>query len=392
MSVINSNISALTAQSALAANSRSQTTAMQQLSTGLRINGAKDDAAGMAIAAKMTSQIRGLDQAVRNANDGISLLQTADGSLTAVSDMLQRMREISVQASSDSNVTSDRTALNNEFTQLRNEINRVASNTQWNGMNILDKSVNSSTGLLKFQVGANAGQTIELTLGNFSTASTTQPTTAVATTTTPASGPGATAAAQISTITIAGTPTLGDVISVAVGDKSFVHKVTTGSGAVQTVTEIAAAIQTGLGGASGITGVGITLNAGVMTFTASSGAYGSNSFSVGTSQAGLLSAVRTSDLTSQTNANSAIGAVDNALAQVNSGRSEIGATINRLTYAADNLTNVSTNTSASRSRVQDTNFAKSSTELARTQIIAQAATAMLAQANQSQQSVLALLK
>jgi len=393
MSVINSNISALTAQSALAANSRSQTTAMQQLSTGLRINGAKDDAAGLAIAAKMTSQIRGLDQAVRNANDGISLLQTADGSLTAVSDMLQRMREISVQASSDSNVSADRTALNNEFTQLRNEINRVASNTQWNGMNILDKSIASGTGALKFQVGANAGQTIELTLGNYQTNSASQGTTAVVATTANGTGPGhATPAAQVSTITIAGTPALGDVISVSVGDKSFVHKVTAGAATVQTVAEIATAIQTGLGGASGITGVGITLNAGIMTFTASSTAAGSNTFSIGTSQAGLLSAVRTSDITTQTGANSAVGAVDATIAQVSSGRSEIGATINRLTYAAENLTNVSTNTSASRSRVQDTDFAKASTALARTQIIAQAATAMLAQANQSQQSVLALLK
>ena len=389
MPVINSNISALTAQSALAANSRSQTTSMQQLSTGLRINSAKDDAAGMAIAAKMTSQIRGLDQAVRNANDGISLLQTADGSLTAVSDMLQRMREISVQAASDSNVTSDRTALNNEFSQLRTEINRVAANTQWNGMNILDKSVNSSTGVLNFQVGANAGQTIAMTLGNFSTTSTTQGTTAAVTTTTAASGPGASGVAQKSTLTIAGTPALGDIISVSVGDKSFVHKVTAGAATVQDVTEIAAAISTGLGTVSG---VGVAASAGVLTFTSSSAVYGSNSFSIGTSQAGLLSAVRTSDITTQTAANSAIGAVDAALAQVSSGRSEIGATINRLTYAADNLTNVSTNTSASRSRVQDTNFAKASTELARTQIIAQAATAMLAQANQSQQSVLALLK
>ena len=138
--------------------------------------------------------------------------------------------------------------------------------------------------------------------------------------------------------------------------------------------------------------MGVAASAGVLTFTSSSAVYGSNSFSIGTSQAGLLSAVRTSDITTQTAANSAIGAVDSALAQVSSGRSEIGATINRLTYAADNLTNVSTNTSASRSRVQDTDFAKASTELARTQIIAQAATAMLAQANQSQQSVLALLK
>ena len=389
MSVINSNISALTAQSALAANSRSQTTSMQQLSTGLRINSAKDDAAGMAIAAKMTSQIRGLDQAVRNANDGISLLQTADGSLTAVTDMLQRMREISVQASSDSNVSSDRTALNNEFSQLRNEINRVASNTQWNGMNILDKSIASGTGLLKFQVGANAGQTIEMTLGNFSTNSATQGTTAAVTTTTAGSGPGATGAAQVSTLTIAGTPALGDIISVSVGDKSFVHKVTAGTGAVQTVTEIAAAISAGLGTVSG---VGVAASSGVLTFTSSSTAYGSNTFSISANQAGLLSSVRGSDITTQANANSAIGAVDSALAQVNGGRAEIGATINRLTYAADNLTNVSTNTSASRSRVQDTNFAKASTELARTQIIAQAATAMLAQANQSQQSVLALLK
>ncbi len=246
--------------------------------------------------------------------------------------------------------------------------------------------------MLKFQVGANAGQTIEMTLGNFSTASATQGTTAAVTTTTAGSGPGATAAAQVSTLTIAGTPALGDIISVSVGDKSYVHKVTAGAAAVQTVTEIALAIQGGLGGASGVTGVGITLNAGVMTFTSSSGAYGSNTFSISANQAGLLSSVRGSDITTQANANSAIGAVDSALAQVNGGRAVIGATINRLTYAADNLTNVSTNTSASRSRVQDTDFAKASTELARTQIVAQAATAMLAQANQSQQSVLALLK
>ncbi len=391
MSVINSNISALTAQSALAANSRSQSISMQQLSTGLRINSSKDDAAGMAIAAKMTSQIRGLDQAVRNANDGISLLQTADGSLSAVTDMLQRLREISVQAATDTNIVSDRTALNNEFSQLRNEINRVAANTQWNGMNILDKSIASGSGLLKFQVGANAGQTIEMTLGNFSTNSATQGTTAAVTTGTAGAGPGA-AGAQISTLTIAGTPALGDIISVSVGDKSFVHKVTAGTGAVQTVDEIAIAIRAGLGGATGVTGVTNTIANGVITFTAGSTAYGSNTFSISANQAGLLSAVRGSDITTQANANSAIGAVDSALAQVSSGRSEIGATVNRLAYAADNLINVSTNAAASRSRVQDTDFAKASTALARSQIVAQAATAMLAQANQSPQTVLALLR
>ena len=390
MPVINSNISALTAQSALAANSRSQTTAMQQLSTGLRINGAKDDAAGMAIAAKMTSQIRGLDQAVRNANDGISLLQTADGSLTAVTDMLQRMREISVQAASDSNVTSDRAALNNEFTQLRSEINRVASNTQWNGMNILDKSVAGNTGVLNFQVGANAGQTIAMTLGNYKTTPTSAgTTTATIGQTTAGSGPGAgTAAPQVSTLTMANNTAAGDVISVSVGDKSFLYQA---PAAGKTPTEVAAAILAGLGTISGVTGVA-NATAGVIVFTASSAAFGSNTFSMTTGGGGLLSNIATSDITTQGTANTAIGSVDSAMAQVSAGRSEIGATINRLTYAADNLTNVSTNTAASRSRVQDTDFAKASTELARTQIIAQAATAMLAQANQSQQSVLALLK
>ena len=256
-------------------------------------------------------------------------------------------------------------------------------------MNILDKSIASGSGLLKFQVGANAGQTIEMTLGNFSTNSATQGTTAAVTTTTAGSGPGATGAAQVSTLTIAGTPALGDIISVSVGDKSFVHKVTAGAAAVQTVTEIAAAISAGLGTVSG---VGVAASSGVLTFTSSSTAYGSNTFSIGTSQAGLLSAVRTSDITTQANANSAIGAVDSALAQVSSGRSEIGATVNRLAYAADNLINVSTNAAASRSRVQDTDFAKASTALARSQIVAQAATAMLAQANQSPQTVLALLR
>jgi flagellin len=387
MPVINSNISALTAQSALAANSRAQSSSMQQLSTGLRINSAKDDAAGMAIAAKMTSQIRGLDQAVRNANDGISLLQTADGSLTAVTDMLQRMREISVQASSDSNVTSDRTALNNEFTQLRNEINRVASNTQWNGMNILDKSIGGN-GQLKFQVGANTGQTIDMTLGNYKTSGTTTATVTLATTTA-GSGPGTGTTQQVSTLVIGGTATVGDVISISVGDKSFVHTVTAPSGTVQTATQIAQAIKTGLGT---ITGVGVAGGADTLTFTSTGTTNGTTTFSMSQGAGGLLSGIGTSDITTQGNANTAIGSVDAALAQVSSGRSEIGATINRLTYAADNLTNVSTNTSASRSRVQDTNFAKASTELARTQIIAQAATAMLAQANQSQQSVLALLK
>jgi len=137
MSVINTNVKSLIAQNALTVNNRSLTDAMQQLSTGKRINSAKDDAAGLAISNKMTSQIRGLNQAVRNANDGISMIQTAEGALVEVTNMLQRMRELSVQSANDTNTSADRTALNDEFTQLRSEIARIANNTQFNGTDLL---------------------------------------------------------------------------------------------------------------------------------------------------------------------------------------------------------------------------------------------------------------
>jgi len=391
MSVINTNVKSLVAQNALTTNNRSLSTSMEQLSTGKRINSAQDDAAGFAIAQKMTAQIRGLNQAVRNAGDAISLVQTAEGALVEVNNMLQRMRELSVQSATDSNVATDKQALHNEFNQLRLEINRVATNTQWNGRNILDQGYTgngaANPGLYKFQVGANANQTIDLTIGNYTTNSVSQGTTAATATTTSASGPGhATAAAQVSTLTIAGTPAIGDAITVTVGDKSFTHKVVPGTGAVQTVTEIAAAINTGLGSVTGIT---TTASAGVLTFTATATG---TPFAISSSQGGLLGGIRTSDISTQSGANSAISALDTAISTVNTGRAEMGATMNRLQYARDNLANISTNTSASRSRIEDTDYATATTELARSQIIQQAATAMLAQANQSGQSVLALLK
>ena len=317
MTAINTNVSSILAKNALVSNERAMSTSMERLSTGVRINSAKDDAAGLAIASKMTSQIKGLDQAVRNANDAVSLIQTAEGALIETTNMLQRMRELAVQSASDTNVTADRTALNAEFGKLREEINRVGANTQWNGTNILNKSFASGTGTFKFQVGANAAQTIDITIGNYTSASTSQGTTAVATTTTANSGPGATAAAQVSTVTIAGTPALGDIISVTAGDRSYTHTVTAGAAAVQTVTEIAAAINTGLGT---ISGAAVTLNAGVMTFTASTAGVG---FDISTSQAGLLGGIRSTSITSQANSNTAIAALDVAIATVNTGRSEM---------------------------------------------------------------------
>lgn len=390
MSVINTNAKAMIAQNALTTNNRSLSTSMEQLSTGKRINSAQDDAAGFAIAQKMTSQIRGLNQAVRNAGDAISLVQTAEGALVEVNNMLQRMRELSVQSSTDSNVTTDREALHNEFNQLRLEINRVATNTQWNGRNLLDQGYTgngaANPGLYKFQVGANANQTIDLTIGNYTTNSVSQGTTAAVATTANATGPGhATPAAQVSTLTIAGTPAIGDAITVTVGDKSYTHKVVPGAGKVQTVTEIAADIETGLGTIAGVT---VAKNAGVITFTGSL----STPFAISSSQGGLLGNVRESSIATQSGANSAISALDTALKTIATGRAEMGATMNRLQYASDNLANISTNTAESRSRIQDTDYASATTELARSQIIQQAATAMLAQANQSGQSVLALLK
>ena len=169
MSVINTNVSAILTQNSLAKNERAMSGAMEQLSTGKRINSSADDAAGLAIASRMTAQINGLNQAVRNGNDAISLVQTVDGALIEVTSMLQRMRTLAVQSASDTNTTADRAALNTEFELLRTEIDRIGNNTQWNGENVLDQS-HSGTGTYQFQVGANSDQTVDLTVDNYSTA------------------------------------------------------------------------------------------------------------------------------------------------------------------------------------------------------------------------------
>ena len=398
MSVINTNVSSLIAQNAITSNSLSQSKAMQQLSTGLRINGAKDDAAGLAIASKMTAQIKGLDQAVRNANDAISMLQTADGAMVAVSDMMQRMRELAVQAASDTNVSTDRTALNSEFNALRGEITRITKNTQWNGMNILDGSANSSTGSFNFQVGASAGQTINQTIGSMGMA------TVTGGTYTNANTAATSTAKQKDIITIAGTPAAGDVITITMDKAQFQYTVTAADVVSTTAatnylsiaTSMAAAMAVANGSQpSFLAANGLASAAGaaaVLTLTGATNNVTYSSPTIATSNGGSLANVNDLSVSTQVAATGAIASMDNAMATVNSTRSGLGATINRLTYAGDNLANVSQNAQASRSRVQDTDYAKTSTELARTQIISQAATAMLAQANQSQQSVLALLK
>jgi flagellin len=276
--VINTNVKALMASNALNKNGRVQQNVMESLSTGKSINRASDNAAGLSIRETMTSQINGLGAAIKNANDGISQLQTADGALNEVSTMFQRMRELAVLSVNDTYSSTQKTAMSTEFNQLSAEITRISEQTQWNGMLVLagNGAVSATaTSTYTFQVGANTAQTIAVT---------------------------------IPVMSIGQFSVTGGTIATAVG------------------------------------------------------------------------------------ATSAIVALDDSLSELNGYRSTIGGTINRLTHAIDNLTNVQQNATDSRSKVEDTDYAAATSELARTQIIAQAATAILAQANQQPQSVLSLLK
>ena len=277
MSVINTNVSALYSQNAMKTNARAMSTAMEQLSTGTRVNSAKDDAAGLAIGQNMTSQIRGLNQAVRNVNDGINMMQTAEGAMVEQSNMLQRMRELAVQAMNGTYSNTQRSYLDKEFQELTEQIASIAKDTLWNDQKLLD-GTGGSGGAFSYQAGQSADQTITVTIR-----------------------------------------------------------------------------------AMTVTGLGIT------------------------------SAI-TADITSGATAAEALTIISLALEEINLQRAEIGAGINRMAYAADNLTNIASNQTQSRSSIMDTDFALATTQLAKTQIIQQAATAMLAQANQQPQGVMALLK
>jgi len=502
MTVINTNVKSLQAQNALINNNRNLSTAMQQLSTGNRINSAKDDAAGLAISDKMTAQIRGLNQAVRNANDGISLLQTAEGAMVEITNMMQRMRELAVQSANDTNAQDDRNYIDLEFQQLKQEINRITKNTQWNGMNILDQTEPASGargGAFTFQVGANNGEAHKIThtldklaFGdaagtiNFSKTATADATTAQVSEATFAGDfkegdvitltvanrqvqytvtesdaaasnvgdavaqsvaktfgatPEVTAVKQVDELTLSGSYATGDIINLSINgtDVSYTvvaGDVTAGDDAA-TQAAIAASIVTAL---ASNTDVDVTASSNVLEFTAKdagtpialvsttssvaietttpnvvaadavegqfnglevtvvgatisfTGAVDQTFDAFAKATDGKLGSIEALTVTSQLNSDAAIGGIDKALVKVNEARAEIGAVINRLTYAADNLANVSMNTSESRSRILDTDYAKTSAELARTQIISQAATAMLAQANQQPQAVLQLLQ
>ena len=293
---INTNIMSLNAQRNASASQMSLATSMQRLSSGLRINSAKDDAAGLAIADRFTTQIRGLNQAARNANDGISLAQVAEGALGSTSSNLQRIRELAVQAANGTNSASDRLALQQEVLQLTTEISRVGSQTEFNGLKLLDGSYTTQ----QFQVGANANQTITIDLADF--------------------GKG------------------GPITSDLTWDVDL------------QAPEPGAAL-----GAPNVDGQ------------------------------------QRSFISSKESATSVLARLDVVMEKVNATRATMGAVMNRLDHVINNLTNVSMNMSASRSQIEDADYAAASTELAKTQIMQQAATAVLAQANTSQQSVMKLL-
>ena len=393
MSVINTNIKSLVSQNAMVKNNRELSAAMQQLSTGKRINSAADDAAGLAISSRMTSQIKGLDQAIRNGNDSVSMLQTTEGAMIEMTNMLQRMRELAVQSSNDTYTEVDRGYLDLEFQQLKAEVNRITKDTEWNGMPILDGTVQNDDltfGKFEFQVGANDGQIITHTIANMGF----RPDPGMATFTTPT--PNGAAQTQISKLTLSGVFLEGDSISFTAGGETKTYTVLA-EDVASTVNDtnlasIAAKLLIAADAPMGTAGVARTDN--VLTFTAATAGTGFDSASAITlaKDDGALTNLRPLTVLNNTDSNQSLREVDIAINRINTERAGIGAVINRLTYAMDNLANVSQNTSESRSRIQDADYAKASSELARTQIISQAATAMLAQANQQPQSVLQLLQ
>jgi len=376
MTVINTNIAASVTANAMKENQRTMENTMERLATGRRINSASDDAAGLAIGSKMESQIRGLNQAVRNANDGISMIQTADGAATEISDMLQRMRELSVQAQNGTNTAADLINLNKEFASLATEIDRVATDTTYNNINVLD-----GKGDVTFNIGADQSDDLTVTFGDFNLAdgkTETQTTGVVA--------------------GFTGTISISDGINTAisVAEDTYANDDT---GRALMLTNIKAdAAYAGLnftvaldsdGDKLVFTGknVGIDTNG---TLTMTIGATTSATKVDGSAMVADLSSYKTAAGKAQ--AAGTIEALDNAIAGVAAQRADFGAAINTLEYSVDNLNNAVQNTASAKSAIMDADYAAETTELARTQIISQASTAMLSQANQQAQSVLALLK
>ena len=380
--IINTNVVSLNAQRNLNSSQNALATSLQRLSSGMRINSAKDDAAGLAISERMSSQIRGLNQAARNANDGISMAQTAEGALGEIGNNLQRIRELAVQSRNASNSVTDRVALNNEVQQVKDEINRVASSTSFNGTKLIDGTFTNQS----FQVGANVGETINisgLVNAQSSALGTSTSTTANVT------GVAATAFTGITAgdLTINGT----SVGAVAAGGNAAtqganiaaaINTVSTTTGVTATANAAGVVSLSNLSGSSTVIGL-----AGTAT-TATTGLTAATTAATTATVAGFAGV----DISNRWGADVAIAAMDSALSALNAGRADLGAYQNRFSSAIANVQTTAENLSASRSRIVDTDFAAETASLSRNQVLQQAGTAMLAQANAMPQSVLALLR
>lgn len=395
---INTNVVSINAQRNLSLSGSQLGTAMQRLSSGLRVNSAKDDAAGLAIAERMNAQSRGLSVAARNANDGISLAQTAEGALGKVGDMLQRVRELAVQASNATNSKTDREALQAEVSQLISEIDRVAKTSEFNGTKLLNGSFAGAV----FQVGSAAGDNI--TVGGLvdATAAELGSVTYFKTSVSVASivaddgtDPGYDTAIAAGDITVNGIPL--DAIDAASSSTERVGQIVAAINAKTADTQVTAFYDAeaktielrsehatqgitlaGAGLAATSTGLVAVANTTAESATAAgtAAAKGINSLSVATQQDAWL----------------ALKKVDNAIDQINSSRADLGALQTRFEKSIENIDIMNENISAARGRIVDADFAAETASLSRTQILQQAGTAMVAQANQLPQQVLSLLQ
>lgn len=392
---INTNVVSINAQRNLSLSGSSLGVSMQRLSSGLRVNSAKDDAAGLAIAERMSTQVRGFAVASRNANDGISLAQTAEGALGKVGDMLQRMRELAVQAGNATNSKSDREALQAELKQLREEIDRVAKTTTFNGAKLLDGSFTGGV----FQVGSNAGDNI--TVGSLANTKIDK-----LGSTTYATGAGSVTASDMSNMAAAiqASSEAGRQITIN-GANGIAVTATIAQDENVTNEEALGKVVEAINSKTADTGVTAFLevdNAGAKTlaFRATANEAGAAS-GVTVSGAGLptvtisettVAGIDKLDIGTQKGAWDALQQIDQAIDKVNSARAELGAVQTRFEKSIENIDIMHENISAARGRIVDADFAKETANLSRTQILQQAGTAMVSQANQLPQQVLQLLQ
>ncbi|MGL4380774.1 MAG: flagellin [Vibrio sp.] len=372
---VNTNVSAMTAQRYLNSATSAQQTSMERLSSGFKINSAKDDAAGLQISNRLNVQSRGLDVAVRNANDGISIAQTAEGAMNETTNILQRMRDLSLQSANGSNSKSERVAIQEEITALNDELNRVAETTSFGG----NKLLNGTFATKSFQIGADNGEAVMLTLKDMRSDNASMGGTGYVATA--EKDKNWTVAADANEITFK----LKDVDG---NDQNITVKAKEGDDIEELATYI--------NGQTDLVKASVNEKGQLQIFAGNNKVSGAVAFE-GTlatelnMQAGTDETVDTIDVTTVGGAQQSVAVIDSALKYVDSHRAELGAFQNRFSHAISNLDNINENVNASKSRIKDTDFAKETTALTKSQILSQASSSILAQAKQAPNAALSLL-